>query len=348
MKRFFYLLPTILLLLHSCHLHLPQLSEGQTKFVVSTSQQLQDESYSQRIDAFYEGGREGTFIGEKEVLIYYKIFRQQDSAGPAIMISSGRTEAAIKYKELIYDLYNNGYTVYIHDHRGQGQSGRLVEDPEMGFIDTFQFYINDMKNFHENYVKPQHHGRVYLMAHSMGGAIGMTYLEQYPGDFDAAAFSSPMLGLKWYVCPMARLFRTQVPKYGPGQSGYNREEEGVFDGNILTGSEIRFQRALAEYDRLPEARLGGASIQWVRRSCEQFGYLFKNISNIQTPFILFSATNEQLVNPRSHQKFVEKVLQLGIQCEAYQVENAQHELFVEKDRERTMVLDACLSFFSRH
>ncbi len=73
------------------------------------------------------------------------------------MISSGRTEAAIKYKELILDLYKNGYSVYIHDHRGQGQSGRMTEDPQMGYIENFQYYIDDMKYFHDAYVKPKDH-----------------------------------------------------------------------------------------------------------------------------------------------------------------------------------------------
>jgi lysophospholipase len=347
MKHLTYLLPVAFFLLHACHLHLPELSEAGGGFDLTTTQQLQDVSYSQQIEEFYKQGTAGTFIGEEEVLIYFKIFKQQDSSGAAIVISSGRTEATIKYKELIFDLFRNGYSVYIHDHRGQGQSGRLAEDPEMGYVESFQYYIDDMKTFYDNYVNPGHFNKVYLLAHSMGGAIGMTYLEQFPDDFDAAAFSSPMLGLKWYVCPMAKLFRTQVPRYGPGQSGYNREEE-LFEGNILTGSETRFQRSVAAYDEVPEARLGGASIQWVRNSCAQFRYLFKNISHIHTPFILFSAQNEQLVNPRAHQNFIEKALQEGILCEAYQVENARHELFVEQDSQRTMVLEASLSFFSRH
>jgi lysophospholipase len=43
-------------------------------------------------------------------------------------------------------------------------------------------------------LKKSNHEKKYLLTHSMGGAIGMTYLEQNPNDFNAAAFSSPMLG----------------------------------------------------------------------------------------------------------------------------------------------------------
>jgi lysophospholipase len=336
-----------LFVLSSCHADLPQLSDAEDNYYSTTSQQLQEEHYTQQIETFYQQGTEGSFVGEDDVIIYYKIFLQQQPGGAAIMISSGRSEAAIKYKELIFDLHRNGYSVYIHDHRGQGQSGRLVEDSDMGYIDSFQFYINDMKTFHDRYARPNQHEKVFLLAHSMGGAIGMTYLEQHPGDFNAAAFSSPMLGLKWYVCPLAWLLRNRDAEYGPGQSGYNREED-VFEGNIVTGSEIRFRRALSAYDQVPEARLGGASVGWARSACEQFGYIFEHAGNIDTPFILFSAGNEQLVNPQSHMRFIKKALQQGVLCQAYRVEDTQHELFMEKDQQRSMVLNASLTFFSEY
>jgi lysophospholipase len=223
----------------------------------------------------------------------------------------------------------------------------MTGDPEMGYVDSFQFYINDMKFFYDTYLKPNQHEKVYLIAHSMGGAIGMTYLEQFPDDFDAAAFSSPMLGLKSYVCPVARLVNSKEPKYGPGQSGYNREEE-VFEGNTLTGSGVRYKRAVDAFDQVPQARLGGASIQWVQSSCRQFDDMFKHIGSIRTPFILFSAENEQVVNPHAHQKFVEKALQLGKECEAYLVKNARHELLVEKDEQRTGVINSSLNFFAKY
>lgn len=310
---------------------------------LTTVAQLEEESYSRQIETFYEKGREGTFTGEAGVPIYYKIFRHQGKS-PAMMISSGRTEAAIKYKELIFDLFNNGYSVYIHDHRGQGLSGRMTEDPEMGYIDTFQFYINDMKSFYDGFVKEGDHEKIVLMAHSMGGAIGMTYLEQHPEDFEAAVFSSPMLGLDPPICAIAAVLNRQKPKYAPGKSGYDPEAEALFEGNTLTGSEIRFQRAVEAYARDPEARLGGPSIQWVRRSCKQFGYLFEHIDQIETPFMLFSAENEQIVDPKSHTKFITRAKELGKTCELLHVENAQHELFIEKDPQRLEVLNSALRF----
>ncbi|MGW8314935.1 MAG: alpha/beta fold hydrolase [Bacteroidales bacterium] len=336
-----------LLIITSLHLYGAAQYADSAIYRLTTVSQLEDEDYSGRIETFYDTGKEGTFTGEAGVPIYYKIFRQR-GAGPAIMISSGRTEAAIKYKELIFDLYNNGYSVYIHDHRGQGLSGRMTEDPEMGYIDSFQFYVNDMKSFYEGFIRPAGHTNNYLMAHSMGGAIAMTYLEQHPDDFDAAVFSSPMLGLSPPICMLAGVLNRKKPKYAPGKSGYDPEAEAIFEGNTLTGSEVRFRRAVEAYARVPEARLGGPAIQWVHRSCKQFHYLFEHVDGIETPFIVFSAENEQIVDPRSHRKFVENAQALGKECELHPIGDARHELFVEKDPQRQEVLRTSLSFFERH
>ena len=173
--KHFVLLSIIILI--SCNRDFSRLTEEENRYKLTTVINLKDTTYSNKIEEFYDSGQEGFFTGKADVQIYYRVF-EQPSSKRAILISSGRTEATIKYKELIFDLYNNGYSIYIPDHRGQGQSGRMTENPEMGYIDTFQFYIDDMKYFYDHYLKPESYKKTYLLAHSMGGAIGMTYIQQ--------------------------------------------------------------------------------------------------------------------------------------------------------------------------
>lgn len=330
----------------SCSDNLKHLPGAKQHYLLTSVQQLKDSVYCQEIEAFYEKGTEGSFTGKSGIDIYYKLFRPEE-ADAAIMISTGRTEAAIKYKELIFDLCRNGYAVLIHDHRGQGLSGRMAEDPEMGYIDSFQFYIDDMKTFYDDFMKSGAYEKKYLLAHSMGGAIGMSYLEQYPWDFHAASFCSPMLGLKAPTCPLVKILSGKKPRYGIGQGKYN-DDKLPFSENHVTGSEIRFKRGIAAYAKVPEARLGGASYQWANKSCEHIKQIRRNMKDIRTPFILFSAQNEVVVNPKSHRKFVEKARKLDKVCEAYSVDDAQHEILMEKDRQRTQVISASLNFFAAY
>ena len=330
----------------SCNRNFSKLMKQDNKYNLTTTNQLKDKVYKARIDSFYNSGEEGFFSGKENISIYYKIFKRKDT-DKVILISSGRTEAAIKYKELIFDLYKNGYSIYIHDHRGQGMSGRMTSDSEMGYIDNFQYYIDDMKTFYTNYLKSANYNKTYLLAHSMGGAIGVTYLEQNPNDFDAAAFSSPMLGFKPPICSAAKILKGSEPKYAMGEDKYD-DDKTTFNGNTLTGSQVRYNRMIDAFAEFPKARLGGVSYDWIYKSCQQYDYIFDNINKLETPFILFSAENEQIVRAYSHQKFIDVAKKLNKECFAYEVENAQHELLIEKDEQRTETINTILEFYSKY
>ena len=335
-----------IILLISCNRNFGKLVQEDNRYNLTTELDLKDSTHTKKIEEFYARGKEGFFSGKADVEIYYRIF-ERPGAEKAILLSSGRTEAAIKYKELIFDLYKNGYSIYIHDHRGQGQSGRMTEDPEMGFIDTFQYYIDDMKYFYDHYIEPKHYNKTYLLAHSMGGAIGMTYLEQYPDDFNAAAFSSPMLGLKPGTCGTVKVFGGNKAKYALGQTEY-KDDKSKFRRNRLTGSLLRYNRMIDAFEEVPEARLGGASYRWVNQSCQQFNYIFNHIEKIKTPFILFSAEKEKIVYPYAHQKFITAAKKLDKECMAYELENAEHELLIEKDEPRVKTINKALDFYSEY
>ena len=311
----------------------------------TTEQNLLDKAYSEKIEAFYNSGKEGFFDGAEDIKIYYKIFLQKKAEKGAIVISSGRTEAAVKYKELIFDLYHNGYSIYINDHRGQGLSGRMVEEHDMGYIDNFQYYIDDLKQFYNQFVTKGNHNHIYLLGHSMGGAIGITYLEQFPKDFEKASFSSPMLGLPAPSCGAVKILKGKKPEFAMGQTVY-MDDSVKFEDNHLTYSKIRYQRMLDAFNQTIEARLGGASYHWVARSCQQFKYIFNHIENIATPLLLFSAEDESIVATSAHDKFIAKLQSLNKYAKGYKINASMHELFIERDKARINVLTKILNFYS--
>ena len=179
----------------------------------------------------------------------------------------------------------------------------------------------------------------------MGGAIGVTFLEEYPNDFKAAAFSSPMLGLAPPSCSVVTLLTGDEPKYALGNTNY---DDGLvsFKKNHLTGCEIRYNRMNQIFEDVPEARLGGATYQWVYKSCKQFDVIFDSISNIETPLVLFSAGNEKIVATSAHDHFIKKLNSIGKVAKAYTVEDAKHELLIEKDEIRIEVITKILDFYT--
>lgn len=133
--------------------------------------------------------------------LYYELYPQENAKG-TIVVSYGFTESCLKYYELLYYFYREGYQVAIMDHRGHGRSMREVEDMTVVHIELFSRYVKDLHHFVEKKVKPMADGKpLYLFAHSMGGCIGTFYLEQYPDDFKRAVLTAPMLGVKLGGCP---------------------------------------------------------------------------------------------------------------------------------------------------
>ena len=324
-----------------------------TFFAASSAQALPEKEVGSALHStllpFYDSGEAGTLIGQEGVALRYRVFLAPREIG-TIVISNGRTESSAKYSELIFDLHEAGYSVFIMDHRGQGFSGRMLEDPAISYVEKFEYYVADLKQFVETVVKPHHPAKLFLLAHSMGGAIASSYVETHPGDFRAAVLSSPMLQLDTgrYPEPLAYLIaRTSCQlgnarKLALGQTGYAAVP---FDRNILTRSEARYSALVQETEaEHPEARMGGVSYRWVQKALEATGKIGKDASQVQIPVLLFQAGQDKIVKPGGQNRFCARILN----CRMIQFPDSEHEILMERDEIRSDALREALGFFGQN
>ena len=278
--------------------------------------------------------------------IAYKIFKVQNPKA-TLLISSGRTEGMVKYKELIYDLNQNGYSVYILDHRGQGYSQRLLADPQIGHVEDFLDYVRDLRVFVKTIVK--NHKKFILIGHSMGGAIASLYVETYRKDFDALVLSSPMhqpelisKNLTKRVCKFVEK-REKNNNYIIGEKPYD-EGRVDFEENLLTHSKVRYELENLAYQMEPQVKIGGPSVHWIAEACKGSAMSVELARNIEIPVLLMQASADKIVNLQPQNEFCKNV---GNQCRGIVIEKAYHELFVEKDLLRNKALSAMLDFISK-
>ena len=337
--RFLLLLlfPLLLAAFDALPKHLPY-------YKLTTEQEL-PKIYKSKIEPHFTRGIDGYFNGENNVSIHYMLFRVAKEKG-AIVISNGRTEAIIKYKELIYDLNHNGYSVYLIDHRGQGFSGRMVADKQMGYVDDFNNYVLDLHHFVVTKVKPLKSKHLYLLGHSMGGAIAARYLEEFHDGFDAAVLNSPMLQPNLFtantsglVCKLMKLEKEREV-YAPGQKSYD-DEDICFDDNLLTHSVVRFKLMHQELAEHPKAKIGGPSVGWIQSACEASNLAVENAGKIKIPLFIIRGSADKIVNPKAEDEFCSKV---GKKCRGYEIDGAWHELLIEKDLYREEAVNAILTF----
>ncbi len=105
------------------------------------------------IKKFWETGHFSDFIGRYNIRINYATFQSQKNT-QCLIIVPGRTEGYLKYKELAFDMNNQGFNVFIIDHRGQGLSERILDNPHKGYVEFFDNYNEDLHIFIESVVKP--------------------------------------------------------------------------------------------------------------------------------------------------------------------------------------------------
>ena len=164
------------------------------KYLISAENEL-EQTYQNKIKPLMRSLVKGRFEGHSGINISYAYLSHPEEKG-AVAISTGRIESWVKYQEVMFDLYQNGYSVFIHDHRGQGLSDRMTQNPQMGFVHDFADYVADFKVFYQQVIEPNTQHKPQLVCHSMGCAIGALYVLAHPQDFAQLIVCAPMFGIR--------------------------------------------------------------------------------------------------------------------------------------------------------
>jgi len=266
----------------------------------------------------------------------------------AIVISSGRIESYLKYRELIFDLYRQGYSVYTLDHRGQGLSSRTTQNPHQGHIDTFDTYIDDFAHFIDVVVKPKKYHDLFLVAHSMGGTIGTLYMDKHPNTFKAAAFSAPMYGIKLpigrrFIRWLAQLLDTTDSNKGPNYVLAGNDYKDVeFAKNDLTHCQLRYDNYKKLYQQHPELQVGSPTNRWLHESIDAGERAILAAQRSQVPILILQADEDTVVDNLAQCRAV------GGHCQLIKIPHARHEVFMEKDESRNLAIDALLKFLASY
>lgn len=275
----------------------------------------------------------GYFMGTNNVNIYYEKYCIEKEKG-AIVICHGFSECINKFTEMIYYFLEMGYSVYAIEHRGHGRSCSLSKtDKSQVNIDKFENYVEDLKLFLDEIVT-KNSSELYLYAHSMGGAIGAMFLEEYDKYFKKAILSSPMMEIETgkfskrmsYIISSLYVVARKGDKYvlghGPFDGKYHLEESG-------TSNKYRYENHLEELKENEKLQRSGGSFKWLLESLKATDKILKNknVEKIDIPILLFQAGRDTFVRAGGQNEFCERVKN----CRKIRFGNAKHEIFLEND-----------------
>lgn len=275
--------------------------------------------------------------------LYYELYPQENAKG-TIVVSYGFTESCLKYYELLYYFYREGYQAAIMDHRGHGRSMREVEDMTVVHVELFSRYVKDLHHFVEKKVKPMADGKpLYLFAHSMGGCIGTFYLEQYPDDFKRAVLTAPMLGVKLGGCPAwaARVLCDMEVFRGKGterlftQSAFDPDES--FE-ECSASSEARHTWYMKKRREDENYQTSSGSYYWGKEAINagEFVVSRKQAEKVKASVLLFQAEYDSLVKPEPQDRFISRIADgrlvfvPGVRHEIYRAPNEVLQPYLEE------------------
>ncbi len=336
---------------------LSTLSNDMKDFMLDFKREPQFSKFiSETIEPFWERyATPGQFINRQGLTIHF-VEVGNDDASHTIVISPGRVEGYLKYKELAFDFVSQGFRVFIIDHQGQGLSSRLLVNRQKGHVQHFDDYSSDFNQFLTEIVEPKVVGSLSLVAHSMGSAIALRYLQTHQHKINKAIFSSPMWGLPTGPIPATVLkpmvksaawFVEQVKPQSPYFLGSMDYEALPFDSNPLTHCKVRYQYFRDTYEKNPDLKLGGITYSWVLASINALDKAYDQLDRVNIPVMVFQAGDDNVVDNSAQDKFCERLKEVGNECETgvpIVMKGARHEIFIEQDSIRNKALNKVLWF----
>ena len=286
----------------------------------------------------------GTLVNQQGLKLKY-FFHKNPNNHKSLLIVPGRTEPAYKYAELIYDLKDSGFDIFIMDLQGQGESSRILADSQKGHVINFYNYVADMEEFIKKVVVSKATKPLYLIAHSMGGAISTLYMNRNPNVIKKAVLVAPMFEMNThpYSEAVARIyskFLISVGKgnhYAPGYGPFVASEHS-FETNVLTRSKVRFEQSKNIFISFPKLTVSGPTAKWVNESLKTTRKIDR--IHLETPVLILQAGQDRIVNPGRQESFCRKG-----GCELINFHDANHEILMEKDSIRNEALKEIESFF---
>ncbi len=290
----------------------------------------------------------GSFISAKGARIRYGFLQAHGTARGTVVLVPGFREPIEKEFEIVRDMTERGFAVWVIDRRGQGGSDRFIPDhPQRMHSGEYEEHVETLHQFADKVV--QKAGLTVLMGHSMGAHISLRYLKERTGIFDCAVLTSPMFEIltPGFPKPLARKLAQfacamgWLEKYAATAHDWNPEDE-AFAGNNKTSDPVRFGVTKEIFEKTPAVVMGGPTYGWVYRTFNSMDILNdpEYLKAIKTPLLMGIAGNDTIVDKAA----AERACQFLPHCIRVDVPVAQHEIWMEKDEIRTNWLARVTAF----
>jgi len=198
-----------------------------------------------------------------------------------VMISHGLGEHSGRYTNLTDRLAVSGYAVYGLDHRGHGRS-----KGERCFVDSFDDFVADLEIFRRKIRTRHPEGPLFVVGHSMGGAIALESALHHQQTLDGLVLCAPASRLSARVPRHVRAYARFLSIVRPRRAWSQLDPTRISrDGEVV-----------AAYNDDPLVLHGAVPVR-LRSEIWRIGRTFPDrVGELRIPVLLLHGTADALVS----------------------------------------------------
>jgi alpha-beta hydrolase superfamily lysophospholipase len=246
--------------------------------------------------------------------LYWQAWEPDGPVRGAVVIVHGAAEHGGRYAYVAERLAAEGYAAYALDHRGHGRS-----DGPRAMIERLDRLVDDLGLFLTR-VREDHGGRrPFLVGHSLGGAVALTYAMRHGDEIVGLAVSGPAVATE--AVPAALKAVTAVlSALAPRLPVFKIEDDAI----------SRDPEVVRAYQRDPLNHSGKLPARTLAEIMRSMDAMPRRVAALQTPLLLLHGSEDRLCPPEGSRMVHARAGSADKTLKIY--EGLYHEVFNEPER----------------
>ena len=222
-------------------------------------------------------------------------------------------ESFLRYADLIYSLYKDGFNVYTYDHQGQGFSERWISETQpAAWVNNFSDYSDDL-SFYANLVSREHpRVPIYAVGCGLGGLVVAITISRTPCIVSKALLITPLLRCRCgltlfnYVLPIPEPIAYWVTSLlclaGLGSLrsiGFLNLENRISISRLSTSDEEELDALRDLRDRYSSSFANYLTNDWVKLCIQAQRQFSRRYKFVKTSTLILCAEHDELAHNRA-------------------------------------------------
>lgn len=212
-----------------------------------------------------------------------------DKPKATVLLVHGYGEHSGRYEETAKRLNDAGYSVYSYDRRGEGQSEGLN-----GHIQSINNHVMDLIEMRKCVAVK---GKFFIMAHSLGALVSLTYLlDHKPTDIDGVVLSSPFIKIDDGTAPILQKLAGLIAAIFP------KLPTIALDVNLISRDPKEVEKYVDDpliFHGKTNAKTGYEMIKAIKHVQSKF-------AKFDLPFIILHGSADKLADPQGSKWLYER------------------------------------------